>query len=69
MNDLFFYEQFQAVFVVFQQSQCVGISEAEYFSFLEHFRQQPSCSGNGIYNFVYRTEYVHNTYKKILAKL
>ena len=64
VNNLFFDEQFQAVFVIFQQSQCIGISEAEYFSFLEHFRQQSSCCGDGIYYFVYRTEYVHNTYKK-----
>ena len=59
-DDFFLYEQFQPVFIVLEQCQCVGIAETQHLSFLEHFREQSPGRRNGIDNFVNRSEYIHS---------
>ena len=59
-DDFFLYEQFQPVFIVLEQCQCVGIAETQRLSFLEHFREQSPGRRNGIDNFVNRSEYIHS---------
>lgn len=65
----FFYQQLQFVFIVLQEAQRIRIAEAGEVSFLEKLREQRLGCGDGIDNFVYRTEYIHSFLKKNRRKI